>query len=251
MGKKPKKKRRTVADAAALYERGMDPYLDEHNPTAGLKYLLKAARAGYQKAYGEIGIILYREENETDKAEEWFNKAEKAQALSPAAAHEYGMLFYLEKLDGATGLKYLLQSAEQGCESAFGDLGSVLYLERNSIDEAVGWFERAEKAGCLFAPAACHYGLLLAEEKGEWARAIGYLRMAAEDEYEPAFGELGSALYLEEGEIDEAEEWFEKAEEAGCLETPDAYNYGMLLIQERSDVEKGNRYVDMATRDGY
>lgn len=240
-----------MANASALYERGMDLYLDEGNPTAGLKLLLKAARAGYQKAYGEIGIILYREENRADKAEEWFKKAQKAQALSPEAAHEYGMLFYLEKSDSATGLKYLLQSAGEGCELAFGDLGSVLYLERNSIDEAVGWFERAEEAGCLFAPAACHYGLLLAEEKEEWTRAIGYLRIAAKDGYELAFGELGSALYLEEGETDEAEEWFQKADEAGYLAAPDAYNYGMLLIEEREDVERGSRFVDMATRDGY
>ena len=31
-------------------------------------HLFRAAKAGYKKAYGEIGIILYREKNKTDKA---------------------------------------------------------------------------------------------------------------------------------------------------------------------------------------
>jgi hypothetical protein len=65
----------------------MQLYLEEENYVAGLKYLFRAAKAGYKKAYGEIGIILYREKNETDKAE-------KADSLFPAAAYEYGMLFY-------------------------------------------------------------------------------------------------------------------------------------------------------------
>lgn len=49
---------------------------------------------------------------------------------SRAVAGEYGMLFYLEKGDYKTGLKYSLQSAKQGCELAYGDIGSILYLEK-------------------------------------------------------------------------------------------------------------------------
>jgi len=48
----------------------MQLYLEEENYIAALKYLFRAAKAGYKKAYGEIGIILYREKNETDKAAE-------------------------------------------------------------------------------------------------------------------------------------------------------------------------------------
>ena len=30
-----------------------------------------------------------------------------------------------------------------------------------------------------------------------------------------------------------------------------AYDYGMLLIIERGDIERGNQYLDKATEDGY
>ena len=252
MGKKRKRKKPSiVTNVTAIYKRGMDLYLEEDNFIEGLKYLFKAAKAGYKPAYGEIGIILYREKNETDKAEEWFKKAEKAGSLFPAAAYEYGMLFYLEKGDWKTGLKYLLQSAKQGCELAYGDIGSILYLEKNKINEALEWLKKAEEANCLFAPAAYYYGLLLVLEKGEWSQGLKYLQKAASDGFELAFGELGSVLYLEKADIDEAEKWFKKAEEAGCLFAPHAYDYGMLLIEERGDTERGNRYLDKAAEDGY
>jgi TPR repeat protein len=131
MGKKRKRKKRGVAtDTEAIYNRGMQLYLEEENYVAALKYLFKAAKAGYKKAYGEIGIILYREKNEADKAEVWFRKAEKANLLFPVAGYEYGMLFYLVKGDIKTSLKYLLQSAKQGCELAYGQIGIILYLEK-------------------------------------------------------------------------------------------------------------------------
>ena len=252
MGKKRKRKKRGIAiDVKAIYQRGMQLYLEEDNYVAGLKYLLRAAKAGYKKAYGEIGIILYREKNEADKAEEWFKKAEKADSLFPVAAYEYGMLFYLKKGDIKTSLKYLLQSAKQGCELAYGQIGIILYLEKNMINEAVEWFKKAEAANCLFAPAAYYFGLLLYLEKGERSLSLEYFQEAAREGYDLAYGELGSVLYLEKAEIDEAEKWFKKAEEAGCLQAPHAYDYGMLLIEERGDIERGHRYLDKAAEDGY
>ena len=60
MGKKRKKKKRSIAtDVKAIYQRGMQLYLEEENYIAGLKHLFRAAKAGYKKAYEEIGIILY------------------------------------------------------------------------------------------------------------------------------------------------------------------------------------------------
>ena len=61
------KKRSIVTNVTAIYKRGMELYLEEDNFVAGFKYLLSAAKAGYKPAYGEIGLILYREKNETDK----------------------------------------------------------------------------------------------------------------------------------------------------------------------------------------
>ena len=252
MGKKRKRKKRRIAtDVKAIYQRGIQLYLEEENYAAGLKCLFRAAKAGYKKAYGEIGIILYREKNDTDKAEVWFRKAEKANSLFPVAAYEYGMLFYLEKGDIKTSLQYLLQSARQGCELAYGQIGIILYLEKNKINEAAEWFKKAEEANCLFAPAAYYLGILLYLEKGERSQSLEYFQKAAREGYDLAYGELGSVLYLEKAEIDEAEKWFKKAEQAGCLHAPHAYDYGMLLIEERGDIERGNRYLDKAAEDGY
>ena len=98
MGKKRKRKKRSnSSDFKAIYNRGMQFYLEEENYDAGLKYLLRAAKAGYKKAYGEIGIILHREKNMAEEAEEWFKKAEKTDSLFPSAAYEYGMLIYFKK----------------------------------------------------------------------------------------------------------------------------------------------------------
>ena len=253
MGKLKRKRKKSGkgTDFKAIYNRGMQLYLEEENYVAGLKYLYKAAKAGYKKAYGEIGIILHREKNEADEAEEWFKKAEKTDSLFPSAAYEYGMLIYFKKGDIESCLNYLFQSAKQGCELAYGDIGTILYLEKNEINEALEWFKKAEEADCLFAPAAYYYGLLLVVEKGEWSQSLKYLQKAAREGYEMAYGELGSVLYLEKNEVDEAEKWFKKAEEAGCLHAPHAYDYGMLLIEERGDIERGNRYLDKAAEDGY
>ncbi len=252
MGNKRKRKKKSFSVSAKdIYERGMDLYLDKYDYIAALKFLLRAAKAGYKPAYGEIGIILYREKHETDKAEKWFKKAEKMNSLFPSAAYEYGMLFYLEKGDWKTGLEYLFRAADQGCELACGDIGSILYNEQNMIDEAVLWFKKAEEANCLLAPAAYYYALILQLEKNDWEQSLKYFQKAAIEGFDLAFGELASALYLQKGDIDEAERWFKKAEEAGCLFAPNAYEYGMLLIEERGDIDRGEHYLDMAAKDGY
>ena len=85
-----------MTDSGAVYRRGMDLYLQENNAAAALECLMKAAKTGYKAAFGEIGLILYREQKEPKQAEKWFEKAEKTDSLFPMAAHGYGMLHYLE-----------------------------------------------------------------------------------------------------------------------------------------------------------
>jgi tetratricopeptide (TPR) repeat protein len=92
----------------------MQLYLEEENYVAGLKYLFRAAKAGYKKAYGEIGIILYREKNEADKDEEWFKKAEEAGCPHAPHAYDYGMLLIEERGDIEMGNRYLDKAAEDG-----------------------------------------------------------------------------------------------------------------------------------------
>ena len=239
------------SSAAAAYKKGMDLYLQEKDPTSALKYLLKAAKGGYAKSYGEIGIILHREKNEPAEAEKWFIKAERLDSLFPAARYEYGMLHYLSKDDWETGLKYLLESAYQGFELAYGDIGSITYIYKENIDEAEEWFKKAEQSEWLLAPAAYNYGVLLWLGKDNWEGSFKYLQKSAEEGFEPAYGQLGTIFYLEKLDIDEAERWFEKADAAGCLDAPQAHDYGMLLIEEKGEIERGTKYLKMAEEDGY
>jgi TPR repeat protein len=252
MKKKHKQKGNTnQSSVAAVYEYGMELYFQNNDPTSALKYLIKAAKLGYQKAYGEIGIILNRELNEPDKAEKWFIKAEKSDSLFPAARYEYGMLHYLSKEDWETGLTYLLESANQGYELAYGDIGSIVYTYKENIDEAEKWFKKAEQSDSLLAPAAYDYGVLLWLGKDSWEESFKYFQKSAEEGFEPAYGQLGTILYLEKLDIDEAEKWFERADKAGCLDAPQAHDYGMLLIEERGEIERGKKYLKMAEEDGY
>jgi len=251
---KKKHKRKKISNqlsSAKAYEHGVKLYLENDDPESALKYLMNAAKSGYTKAYGEIGIILNREKNVPDKAEEWFTKAEQTDSLFPAAAYEYGMLHYLEKNDWETGLEYLLQSASQGYELAYGDIGIITYLEKEMIGEAEEWFKKAESADCLLAPAAYYFGLLLFLDKGNWSESMKYFQKSAEEGFELAYGQFGTILYLEKLDFDEAERWFEKAEEAGYLDAPQAHDYGMLLIEVRGQIERGNEYLKMAEENGY
>ena len=167
------------------------------------------------------------------------------------ALYRRGIDLYLRQNNASAALECLLKAAKGGYEAAFGEIGIILYLEKGKINKAEEWFKKAEKANCLFASAAYYYGELLVLEKGEWDQSLKYLRKAAREGYELAFGQLGSVLYLAKDEIDEAEECFKKAEKADALLAPHAYEYGMLLIEERGDVEKGNFYLDKAAQDGY
>ena len=55
-----------------------------------------------------------------------------------------------------------------------------------------------------------------------------------------ATGDMGGGTEFEKSEI--AEKWFKKSEsdEAGCLRTPHAFEYGAFLIEERDDIKRGN-----------
>ena len=251
MSLKRKFKRTISRNNNALYEKAIDLYLNENKPDKALRILLKLAKNGYKKAFGEIGVIIYREKHDVDKAEEWLAKAEKAGALIEEATYEYGMLHYLEKNDWETGLNYLFKAAEQGYELAYGDIGAILYLYKSDINEAERWFEKADKIEFLLAPAAFYYGQLLMLERNEWEKSKKYFKQSAEDGFDLAYAEYASILYLDKIDVDEAETYFKKAEEAGCLFGPNAHEYGMLLIEERGDIEKGKQYLKMADEDGY
>jgi TPR repeat protein len=120
---KNKSKKHYSPNNDILYEKAIDLYLDENKPDEALQILLELAKVNYIKAFGDIGILLYRENNDAENAEKWFIKAENNGGLFEEAAYEYGMLHYLEKNDWETGLSYLLKAAEQGYGLAYGDIG--------------------------------------------------------------------------------------------------------------------------------
>lgn len=246
-----RKYKRTLSPNYTLYEQAVDLYLYENNPDKALRILLKLAKANYNKASGEIGVIIYREKHDIEKAEKWFVKAEKVGALLEEATYEYGMLHYLEKDDWETGLSYLFKAAEQGYKLAYGDIATILYLHKSDINEAERWFEKAEKEECILAPAAFFYGQLLMLERDDWEKSEKLFKQSAKEGFIPAYAEYASVLYINKNNVDEAEEYFNKAEENNCLPAPHAYNYGELLIKERNEVEKGNKYLDLAEADGY
>ena len=137
---KRKFKRAYSRKNAGLYEHALDLYLNEDKPDEALRILFKLANAHYMKAYGEIGIILYREMQDFDKAQEWFMKAEKKGALFGKGNYEYGMFHHLHKGDWQSGLKYLLKAAEH-------NYGELLIKERNEIEKGKRYLDLAEADG--------------------------------------------------------------------------------------------------------
>lgn len=235
----------------ALYEQAIDLYIHANKPDEALRIFLKLAKANYNKAFGEIGVIIYREKHDVEKAEEWFVKAEAAGTLLGEATYEYGMLHYLGKNDWETGLRYLFKAAKLGYELAYGDIGTILYHYKSDINGAERWFEEAEKSQCLLAPAAFFYGQLLMLERDDWEKSEKLFKQSANEGFDPAYAEYASILYLNEIDVNEAEVYFKKAEESNCLPAPHAYLYGELLIMERNEVEKGKKYLELAKADGY
>ncbi len=246
-----RKFKKTFSRNNDLYEQAVDLYLNENKPDEALRILLKLSKARFSKAFGEIGVIIYREKHDVEKAVEWFVKAEKAGALLEEATYEYGMLHYLDKDDWETALIYLFKAADQGYELAYGDIGNILYLYKSDINESEKWFEKAEKEKCLLATAAFSYAQLLMLERDDRGKSEKLFKPSAEEGFPPAYAEYASILYLNKIDVDKAELYFKKAEENNFLTAPHAYNYGELLIKERNEVEKGNKYLDMAKADGY
>jgi len=111
--------------------------------------------------------------------------------------------------------------------------------------------KKLKKIELLLAPAAFYYGQLLMLDRNEWNKSRKYFKQSAEEGFDLAYADYASILYLDKIDVDEAERYFAKAEEKNCLHSPHARNYGELLIKERNEIEKGNKYLDLAEADGY
>lgn len=244
------KKRADGGDVDSMYEYGVSLYLETPDYETALDYLFEAASRGYVLSFGEIGIILYNEKHDTVGAEKWFKKAASVNCIIPPVAHEYGMMIYLEKGDHEEALKYFYKAAEEDYELSFGVIGSILFRHTDDTEAARRWFDKADKANHLWGPAAYDYAMLVYFEDEDDERALDYLYKAADDEYEPSFGEIGSILLNYKKNIEDAQKWFDKAEKRNCLLAPAAYEYGKLYL-EKGDDKKALQYLLRSAEDGY
>ena len=100
-------------------------------------------------------------------------------------------------------------------------------------------------------------GISLYLDHNDPVGGLRYLLEAAKGGYKQAYGQIAIIIYREKNDVVKAEKWFKaemwfrKAEEIDCLEAPNAHTYGMLLIEERGDVERGNYYLDKAAKEGF
>lgn len=195
----------------AAYEYGLLLYIEKDDDKAALKYFYLAAEEDYEPAFGLIGTIFYHNLHDPETAEKWFEKAEQADCLYAPVAYQYGMLNYLEREDVDAALKYLNKAAAEEYELAYGEIGIILVNYKDDSINAEKWFEKAEQANCLFAPAAYEYGMLFLK-KGDEAKAMEYLLEAANDNYPLACEELGEIFY-QRNDLKTSEMWYQRAAE--------------------------------------
>ena len=81
------------------------------------------------------------------------------------ALYDYGVFLYLEKSDYESALRYLMAAAAKDYDLAFNEIGIIFYNEKDDPVNAEKWFEKAEKANCLFPWAAFDYGRLIYHDK--------------------------------------------------------------------------------------
>ena len=236
------KKAADNGDLDAMYDYGVFLYLNTPDYETALKYFYDAASRGYALAYGEIGMILYREKDDVENAEKWFQEAVKADCIIPPIAFEYGMLLFVEKDNLNEALKYLFIAAEAEYEPAYPIIGAILNIQ-NKIDDAEQWFKKAEQANFLSHATAYDYGMLLYWDRDELEQALKYLFIAAKDDYEPAFGDIGIIYYRDKNDKETALKWFKKAENVDCLYPPAAFEYGELLSELGKTDEAMEKYL--------
>lgn len=170
---------------------------------------------------------------------------------SPSGLFDQGLKFYLEKNKPDAALSCFLKAAKLGYAKAYSKIGIILYREKCKAEEAEKWFMKAELAGDLTKEATYEYGMLHYLYKKKWETGLEYLLRSATLGYKLAYGDIGAILYLCKTDLNEAEEWFKKAEEADCLLGPPAFYYGLLLYLDRDHWNKSKKYFEQAAEDGY
>jgi len=173
----------------------------------------------------------------------------KNETSEPFDLYKKGVTLYYELESVDLAMEYFMKSANAGFEPACGEIGMIYHLDHDDPETAETWFERVSDPELLSPWASYEYATLLVNEHDDWERALDHLLWAAIWDYAPAYQAIGLILYKELNEVDDAEDWFEMAEEAGCLCGIPAYYYGILLEFERGIDGQADYYRAKAIED--
>ena len=175
----------------------------------------------YMKIIGD----LYSDEEEFEKAFEWYSKAVENDSTS--AAFEIGKLYYQGQgctQDKAKAEELFEQYATDGSDMR--DIGNF-YSEYDDFEKAFEWYSKAVENDDIWA--ASNLGILYYQGKGctqDKAKAEELFEQYAIDFYD--MRDIGD-LYSDEEEFEKAFEWYSKA-----VENDDnwaAFNLGKLYYQ--------------------
>ena len=174
------------ADAANLLA---DMYYNADNVkqdyTLALEYYLKAAELDASKAnevrIGYMYDVAQGTQEDDDKAFEWYMLG--AEKNDKVAINNVGWI-YEQKGEAETALEWYLKAAEMGDPYAMGNLGHAYYegvlTEKNDV-KALGWYEKAEKAGRKQTSMFRNIGVLYEELRKDYSKAVGHYQTAASD----------------------------------------------------------------------
>jgi tetratricopeptide (TPR) repeat protein len=146
-------------------------------------------------------------------------------SISGTYMHRKGLHLYYKEHDVNAALECFLIAALRLSEFAYGEIGSIYYCERRDRELAEYFFHQIDALE-LFSPmAAYHYSKFIYEEMEDYDTALTCLSWAADNEFEPAYEFIGSIFVNELNEIEEAEEWFERAKESEYQPSMTVHDY--------------------------
>ena len=204
------------------------------NEDSAVKYYTISAEAGEAFAQNNLGVIL-RNRGQYAEAIAWLEQAdEKGNKHAP---NTLGKIY--EKGQGvdrnySRAVQYYRVAVARGNNNAMANLGwawSHGYGMPANIDSAIEWYTRAARAGVDFAQNNLGNTYL---KQGKIAAALDWTQKAANQQYAPAWANLG--WYYENGfgmpkDINHARDLYRKAAMAGddCGQN----NYGHLLAKDK------------------
>lgn len=175
------------------------------------EWFLKAAEAGDAEAMDWLGHIHFYGDGvevDFDLARDWYLKG--ALAGDADAMCRFGQMYFYGtgvEIDKAMAFQWYLKAAQAGDGNAMSHLGSMYFIGDDipvDLDAARLWYSKSAEAGDAYGQH-CYASLL--DKAGKRDEAIGWLRKASEQGYDPstkALGEQTAYQFLQEKRYAEA-----------------------------------------------